>query len=137
MPTSLQLNLVAEELQAQLQGPVQLSLQFEVDAVDVPLSGTKQLGLQFPKTQLDVHLRPVLVGPPGPAGGEQPKSPTFTYNLTEQLVQITYSDGSLKLFTYDVDGRVDTITFARVGVGTTVKTFIYAAGGLLDEIQEV
>jgi hypothetical protein len=135
--TNISLQLDAEDVQANLQGPVQLSLQFDVEQLDVPLSGTKQLGLSFPARQLDVHLRPVLVGPPGPSGSEQPKSPVFTYNVSEQLTQIAYSDGSLKAFTYDILGRLETITFARVGAATTVKTLSYTPNGLLDSIVEV
>ena len=69
------------------------------------------------------------VVPPPPSW---PSSPDFTYNLSDQLIQIDYISGEQKVFTYSGDQltRVDYI----IGTTTYRKDFTYTVGGLLDYI---
>lgn len=62
-----------------------------------------------------------------------PTSPVFVYNPDETLNTITYSDGTVKTFSY-ANGKLAQLDTVRSGV-TTRKTFNYT-GGKLSSISE-
>lgn len=62
--------------------------------------------------------------------------PTFTYNVDEQLINITYDNTTEKDFTYNGDGTLNTLTITYPDSSTVVKTFNWS-GGILQSISIV
>lgn len=71
-------------------------------------------------------------GPVGPAGGDDPISPSFFYT-SGLLTSVTYPDGSSKTLTYLL-GLLSQLDFTRNNV-TTRKTYNYVAGILSSVVQ--
>lgn len=72
-------------------------------------------------TQINQFRSNVLVG----------SSPTIAYDLSDRVSTITYSDGSVKSFTYDISNNLIRIDHVYVSPSRTVrKDFVYVAGKL-------
>jgi YD repeat-containing protein len=54
------------------------------------------------------------------------------YNGSNQLESITYVDGTLKEFTYNGDGTLNTVTVTLPDAASVVKTMTYSGGILTD-----
>lgn len=100
---------------------------------DVP-----QLQLQIRQPQaLDAALLPVLIGPPGPAGGGAAAAPV-SRGLTwagGRLVGVAYADGRSKALTWTGDRltRVDTL---RPGLPTLRADLSYNPDGTLAAVEQ-
>lgn len=101
-------------------------------AVDL-VQEVPQLQLQIRQPQaLDAALLPVLIGPPGPAGGgaaAAPVSRVFTWS-SGRLAGVAFADGRSKAFTWSGDQltRVDTL---RPGLPTLRADLSYNPDGTL------
>lgn len=97
-----------------------------------------QLQLQIRQPQaLDAALLPVLIGPPGPAGGgaaAAPVSRSFTWS-GGRLAGVTFADGRSKAFTWSGDqlARVDTL---RPGLSTLRADLSYNPDGTLAAVTQ-
>lgn len=100
---------------------------------DVPVLA---LSIQPPQT-LAAALLPILIGPPGPAGGgaaAAPVSRVFTWS-SGRLAAVAFADGRSKAFTWAGDQltRVDTL---RPGLPTLRADLSYNPDGTLAAVAQ-
>lgn len=132
LPQVLAVALVADVrvLALAIQPPQALAVEL---VADVP-----QLQLQIRQPQaLDAALLPILIGPPGPAGGgaaAAPVSRSLTWSAG-RLVGVAYADGRSKALTWTGDQltRVDTL---RPGLTTLRADLTYNPDGTLAAVAQ-
>ena len=132
LPQALAVALVADVpvLDLRIQPPQTLAVEL---VQEVP-----QLQLQIRQPQaLDAALLPVLIGPPGPAGGGAAAAPV-SRGLTwsgGRLVGVAYADGRSKALTWTGDRltRVDTL---RPGLPTLRADLSYNPAGTLAAVAQ-
>lgn len=96
---------------------VEIPQRAEPDSVEIPL------------VTLDVVIETGARGPRGPSADEQFASPAFTYE-DGAVTRVDYADGSVKLLSYDTEGRLSTVDLTSGGV-TTRQTYTYNPDGTL------
>lgn len=132
LPQALAVTLVADMpvLALSVQHPPSLAVELVQEA--------PQLQLQIRQPQaLDAALLPVLIGPPGPAGGgaaTAPVSRVFTWSAG-RLAGVTFADGRSKTMTWSGDqlSRVDT---QRPGLLTLRADLSYNPDGTLAAVTQ-
>lgn len=132
LPQALAVALVADVPVLALRIPAPPALAVEL-VQEVP-----QLQLQIRQPQaLDAALLPILIGPPGPAGGGADTAPV-SRSLTwagGRLVGVAYADGRSKALTWAGDRltRVDTL---RPGQTTLRADLTYNPDGTLAAVAQ-
>lgn len=110
------------------------SVSFVRPVVDIEVLSSPAMGITIVGvSKLPIAIGLGLRGPAGPASGESPRGPAFTYSAGV-LTRVDYDDGSYKLFSY-TGGALSQVDIVALGV-TRRKTFNYTAG-VLTSVDEV
>lgn len=132
LPQALAVALVADVpvLALSIQPPQALPVELVQEVPEL------QLQIRQPQA-LDAALLPVLIGPPGPAGGGEASAPVsrvFTWSAG-RLAGVTFADGRSKAFTWVGDqlARVDTL---RPGLPTLRADLSYHPDGTLAAVTQ-
>lgn len=137
-PCLIDLQLALPTLPAELAPPMPaMALQLLLPVLAADLAPPAQLLELVPRLPqaIDAALIPVLVGPPGPAGGgDDLINPVLTW-AAGRLVRVDYEGGAFKTLAYS-DGQLATLDTSRPGQPTLRKTFSYNPDGTLAAVTQ-
>lgn len=137
-PCLIDLQLALPTLPADLAPPQpQLALELLLPMLAAELAPPAPLLDLVPRLPeaIDAALIPILVGPPGPAGGGADLiNPVLTW-AGGRLVGVAYDGGASKALVYSSD-QLATLDLLRPGQPTLRKTFSYNPDGTLAAVTQ-